>query len=602
MAKLTTGAIKAIYNDEKTNPLVNNCVLQLLNLKSVQINGGIRHRVIISDGVHHMQGMLSQSFDNAVNDGTLKRYTILRLTEGVCNPLQNRRILVLLNFDVIQSDVESKIGSPVSLDNQAAAAATATASSTTTTATASSTTTTATTMTPTRTESSSYSSNQNSGYTTNMQLEANLTPIRNLNPYQTRWHIKARVSQKSPIKKWHNARGDGQLFSVNLLDQSGEIKATAFNDQVDRLYNALEEGKLYYISKARVSMARKQFSTLDNEYELSFEHGTEIEACPESGNIPQVSYNFVKIADLDKYEKGSYADVIGVVTEDAGISEIVSKMTGKPSKKRELTLVDDSARSIRLTLWDTQADEFNATDYPIIVCKGARVNDFSGRSLSVGSNSTFKINPNMTEVQHLRRWYNERGSTAQIESFTSGNGNAEYRGSNVKITLQDAKSQNLGMGDKPDYFSFRGTVVFIKNENFAYPGCPECKKKTLLEESGWRCEKCQKTFPKPEYRYILTMSVEDATSQIYLNGFDDLGLVVLKKTANELMELKENNATAAHQVITKSHFQTYNFKVRVKQETFNDLTRIKYSCVDAKPIDYVKESQELVNAIDQILA
>jgi replication factor A1 len=63
-----------------------------------------------------------------------------------------------------------------------------------------------------------------------------------------------------------------------LLDQSGEIKATGFNDQVDRLYNMLEEGKVYYISKARVSMAKKQFSTLNNEYELNFEHSTEIEA------------------------------------------------------------------------------------------------------------------------------------------------------------------------------------------------------------------------------------------------------------------------------------------------------------------------------------
>jgi replication factor A1 len=93
-----------------------------------------------------------------------------------------------------------------------------------------------------------------------------------------RWHIKARVTQKSPIRKWHNARGDGQLFSVNLLDQSGEIKATAFNDQVDRLYNMLEEGRVYYISKARVTMAKKQFSTLNNEYELSLDPSTEFEA------------------------------------------------------------------------------------------------------------------------------------------------------------------------------------------------------------------------------------------------------------------------------------------------------------------------------------
>lgn len=34
--------------------------------------------------------------------------------------------------------------------------------------------------------------------------------------------------------------------------------------------------QVYYITKAKVGMARKQFSTLTNDYELTFEAGTEI--------------------------------------------------------------------------------------------------------------------------------------------------------------------------------------------------------------------------------------------------------------------------------------------------------------------------------------
>lgn len=62
-----------------------------------------------------------------------------------------------------------------------------------------------------------------------------------------------------------------------LVYIQGEIKATAYSDQVDRLFHIFEEGKVYYISKARVTMARKQFSTLDNEYELSMDSGTEVQ-------------------------------------------------------------------------------------------------------------------------------------------------------------------------------------------------------------------------------------------------------------------------------------------------------------------------------------
>lgn len=176
--------------------------------------------------------------------------------------------MIILNFDIVQSDVEGKIGTPTNLEGQASSAnATSSPASNPSTPTLN------------RTESGPTSQPSfSSASGVNMQLEANITPIMNLNPYQTRWHIKARVTQKSPIKKWHNARGDGQLFSCNLLDQTGEIRATVFNDQVDRFYNLLEEGKVFYISKARVVMAKKQFSNLNNEYELQLEKSTEIEA------------------------------------------------------------------------------------------------------------------------------------------------------------------------------------------------------------------------------------------------------------------------------------------------------------------------------------
>lgn len=60
------------------------------------------------------------------------------------------------------------------------------------------------------------------------------------------------------------------------MDETGEIRATGFNDVVDNLYNKLEEGKVYLISKARVNIAKKQFSNVNNEYEIGLEGQTEV--------------------------------------------------------------------------------------------------------------------------------------------------------------------------------------------------------------------------------------------------------------------------------------------------------------------------------------
>lgn len=45
---------------------------------------------------------------------------------------------------------------------------------------------------------------------------------------------------KSAIRTWSNARGEGKLFSMDLCDESGEIRATAFKEQVDKFYDYIE--------------------------------------------------------------------------------------------------------------------------------------------------------------------------------------------------------------------------------------------------------------------------------------------------------------------------------------------------------------------------
>ena len=75
---------------------------------------------------------------------------------------------------------------------------------------------------------------------------------------QARWTIKARCSQKSDVRRYSNQRGEGRVFSFDLVDKdNGEIRCTGFNDQCDKFHPMIEEGKVYTLTKGSVRPKRQ---------------------------------------------------------------------------------------------------------------------------------------------------------------------------------------------------------------------------------------------------------------------------------------------------------------------------------------------------------
>lgn len=404
-------------------------------------------------------------------------------------------------------------------------------------------------------------------------------PIEALSPYAHKWTIKARVTSKSDIRTWHKASGEGKLFSVNLLDESGEIKATGFNDQCDQYYEMLQEGSVYYISSpCRVSLAKKQFTNLPNDYELVFERDTVIEKAEDQSAVPQVRFNFCNIQELQDVEKDATVDIIGVLKEVGEISQIVSKSTGKPYDKRELTLVDDTNFSVRATIWGKTANSFDAKPESVVAFKGMRVGDFGGRSLSLLSSGTMAVDPDIPEAHTLKGWYDASGRN---DNFATHSGMASMGGATGRTDqvkhISQVRDENLGMEDV-DYFTLKATIVYIKQDTFSYPACRNegCSKKvTDMQDGTWRCEKCDVSHPRPEYRYIMTVSVADHTGQLYLSCFDDVGRIVMGgKSADELMELRANDEDARLTAeFEAANCRKLSFRVRAKMDTFGDTQR-----------------------------
>lgn len=190
--------------------------------------------------------------------------------------------------------------------------------------------------------------NNNSSISNSDDLSTHLThPIISLTPYQNRWIIRVRVMSKSPIRTWSNAKGEGKLFSMDLMDESGEIRATAFREMVDKYYDMIQVDRVYYISRGQLKVANKQYSTLKNDYEMTFSSDTIVQECHDTVKMPEIQYNFVPIASISTMEANSVVDIMGICKEATDTQTLMLK-SGRESKKREVTLVDRSGSSVRI--------------------------------------------------------------------------------------------------------------------------------------------------------------------------------------------------------------------------------------------------------------
>ncbi|KAJ7286262.1 hypothetical protein C8J57DRAFT_660775 [Mycena rebaudengoi] len=599
---LSAGICTHLQNAEPNAALFEAThTLQLLSIKQINSNSTTsidRHRIIISDGQHFIQAMLATQLNHLVQENAIRKNSIINVTKMTCNFVQDKRLLIILDLSVVEH-TDVKIGNPVNLTGppETSAPASGTASGSTS---AQHTPAPAPARAPAPVHNPPPVQQQVSAPNAN---RGSIFPIEGLSPYQNNWTIKARVITKGDMKTYSNQKGDGQLFNVTLMDETGEIRATAFNKVAVALYDKLVEGKVYFISRARVNIAKRQFSHLNNEYELGFEEKTVVEECHDTTNVPTVKYNFVPLAALEEQVKDSTCDVIALVKEFSETSEITSKAMNKQITKRELTLVDKSGYSVRMTLWGKQAMDFNSAN-SVVAFKSVKVGDYGGRSLSFFSSSSMAINPDIPESHELRGWYDAVGKDSTYQAHQSsggggaGSGGGGFTRSEIRSIL-DVKNAGLGQGDKPDYFSTRATVVFMKPDSLWYPACqtPDCNKKVTEIGDKWRCEKCDQSFPEPKYRYIVSMACSDWSDQAWLQGFNDVGEVVFKRTADEMYKIKERDEAEFNDSIQQATCETYNFLCRAKTDTYNEQTRVRYGISRILPINYKEEAMALRDLI-----
>jgi len=605
---------------------VDQPIFQLLQTKKIAGTSTERFRMLISDGANsNSYGMLATQLNAYVNEGKLTEYSIFKVKKHQCNNMQGKKVIIVLDLEVLQegSEVGAKVGSPIPISADGTV--------------------------PNQESDQNRAPNipTNNGDNKRARYEAasspapapkrpsildrppmaqgNLAgqptfPIASLTPYQNRWTIKARVTNKSDIKRWSNSRGEGYLFSMDLLDESGEIRATAFKAECDKFEPIVEVDKVYYISNCKLKPANKQYSNLNNDYELTFYEQSEMTPCNDADtkSIPRVTFNFVQLNQLKAEHKDQIVDVIGVCRSANELSTINSSRTGKEYTKRDLQIVDQSLTELRLTLWGTQAEKFNASGNEVIAIKSCKVGDFGGVSLSTVASSLVQINPNIQRCHELKGWYDDTGCKATFQSASQDGMSGGGAGSNF-MTLGEVKSSQIGMGsEKGDYYSTTANTVMFQKDRAMYQACTQsgaegkgCNKKVQDQGNGtYRCEKCNVDMDTFKWRLILSFSIADASDNQWVQVFHDQAEQILEISAQELGTMQTNDPEGYNRVFQNATFKKFNFRLRAKPDNYNDEVRVRHSVMSAEKVNFdtynklmVKELKEngieLPNGLDE---
>ncbi|GMH04103.1 hypothetical protein Nepgr_005942 [Nepenthes gracilis] len=616
---LTRNAIASINDgDVNSRPLV-----QVLDIKLIG-NTQERYRLLLSDSVSTQHAMMATQLNDRVKTGQVRKGSVVQLIDYICSTVQSRKIIVVLNMETILPDCEiignlrMLVGTDSSVANVVPDKTSSGSARVVNTNFGSKTTSNngqsfQPTVQPPYQPPPNY---RNHGPIMKNEAPARIIPIAALNPYQGRWAIKARVTAKSDVRRYNNAKGDGKVFSFDLLDSDGgEIRVTCFNALVDRFFDVIEVGKVYMISKGSLKPVQRNFNHLRNEWEILLESASTVDLCSdEDVSIPCQQFTFRSISEIENANNNSILDIIGIIISINPSIPILRK-NGMETQRRIVNLKDMSGRSIELTLWGDFCNReghklqelFDAGIFPVVAVKAAKVSDFSGKSVGTISSTQLFINPDIPEAQSLRIWFDQGGKEVAAQSISRDIMPVGAK-NEIRKTVSQIKDEGLGRSDKPDWVTVKATMSFIKTDTFCYTACPlmigdrQCNKKVTKAGDGrWICDRCNQEFEECDYRYLLQAQIQDHTGLIWVTSFQESGEEILGCSAKELYNLKneKQDDDKFTEVIRSRLFLEFLFRLKIKEELYGEEQRVKITVVKADRMDRSTEGRYLLDMLSK---
>eukprot|EP01105_Mastigella_eilhardi_P008630 TRINITY_DN2087_c0_g1_i2.p1 TRINITY_DN2087_c0_g1~~TRINITY_DN2087_c0_g1_i2.p1 ORF type:complete len:489 (+),score=51.51 TRINITY_DN2087_c0_g1_i2:30-1469(+) len=354
------------------------CPLVLQVISAAEMRNG-RFKLELSDSVHTTLGVSGSQLHELMR--TVRPGSVVEVPTHTIVRVRNRMVLTVLDMRVLQQEA-ALMGTPVPLEDASIIAPSSNGDD----------------AIPPHAGCTAQHSPTPSSATNN----AAIVPISQLNPYMNNWTVKARVMEKSAVRCWNKTGKEGQLFTVDLKDASGDIRAVAFNAEVSRLFEQLQLHKVYKITRSRLRLADKRWNKLEHDYEICFTPQSVLTPCEDGqcADVPK-QFNHRAIVKLASVSPGTMLSIICVVVSISDLHATVK------SKRRIMTVGDCSNAVADVTLWGQLAEECELQPGHVAAFQSLRVSDYNGRSLT--STSATRMIPGPTdyeeETQSLREWY-----------------------------------------------------------------------------------------------------------------------------------------------------------------------------------------------------
>jgi replication factor A1 len=458
-----------------------------------------------------------------------------------------------------------------------------------------------------------------------MAAPGQFLPICELSPYKNKWVIKARVTEKGNLRTFNKAGGDGKVFSATLLDaMHGDIRATFFNDAAEKYYNVLETGQCFTFSQGSIKVANRQYNNTSHRYELTFDKDTIIEKSADDDKIETVKYSFATLRAVQTKSAPCSVDLCGIITNFLPAMSVNSK-DGQAVTKREITVADDSATSMTVTLWGQRAEQEDKMfeGNPSVALKSVYVKDFNGsRAGSLLQSGALSLNHPSNEAKRVQEGWSQGGSSQDLVNLsTQGGGAGDSRAQNAKhTTLAGMKLAADQLTSQPEIFTATTRLALVQTrkqgepQSLYYKACQEpkegrglpCNKR--VDETGF-CASCNRGNAKTAPRVTLRCRFVDAEDQAWLTTFHEAATKVLGMSAEEVSKLEDAAAEKGEagreeleNAIRKTYFgKPIRLTVRGKLDTYNGESRPNFSVIDAKPVSYSERGREMLKDVHDFL-